>query len=123
MHSPSSRGSPSLCSFHPDDPSPSAFCDAVDTHDHSKKKKKKSDDDDGGREAAGEGSVRDFSFFRASLVKYFLRRLARFAWLRYYDCRKFRSERETERAKGEGIGAGQGRDAERRGRRDEEEEE
>lgn len=51
-------------------PSPLAFCNAVDTHDHSKEL------DEMGEEKEKE-NPRDFSFFHV-LVKYFLRQLARF---------------------------------------------
>lgn len=65
------------------------FCNAVDTHDHSKEL-----DDD---EMWKRRRRRAIAIFPSSaLVKYFLRRLARFAWLRYYDCRKFRGERRGE---------------------------
>lgn len=93
MHSPSwfytlllllpSLDSPSLF--------PSTFCNAVDTHDHSKKL-----DDDEMEEEPREGSV-IFPPSARALVKYFPRRLTRFAWLRYYDCRKFRGDRGRKR--------------------------
>lgn len=93
MHSPSwfytlllllpSLDSPSLL--------PSTFCNAVDTHDHSKKL-----DDDEMEEEPREGSV-IFPPSARALVKYFPRRLTRFAWLRYYDCRKFRGDRGRKR--------------------------
>lgn len=92
MHSPR-RGSlsvPLLLSSRRSVPfSPLGFCNAVDTHDHSKEL-----DDD---EMWKRRRRRVIAIFPSSaLVKYFLRRLARLAWLRYYDCRKFRSERRGE---------------------------
>lgn len=73
---------------------PLGFCNAVDTHDHSKEL-----DDDEMWKRRRRRAIAIFPPF--ALVKYFLWRLARFAWLRYYDCRKFRGEQRGEDGEGE----------------------
>lgn len=113
MHSPSwfslRPSPPPFSTVRPLPPPPLGFCNAVDTHDHSKEL-----DED---EMWKRRRRRAIAIFPPSaLVKYFLRRLARFAWLRYYDCRKFRGGRRGEDGEGE-----REREAVRVERRDEEE--
>jgi len=106
-----------------------AFYNAVDTHDHSKEldddamaekekeeeMEEEEEEEEEEREEREEVRVRDFSSSIA-LVKYFLRRLARFAWLRYYDCRKFRGGREGERKRDRKGEREREREREREGR-------